>query len=566
MTRSDSPEMPGDNREAWEASNRTGANAGLVWGVAVAALLLTAAFLVALFSRPVYARSQLIGLMIPAVPGALSALLVLIGVAMRHGLAYRFGVVFGPIGAGWLLLGSVFIFRYLGTPGTAVMLAIVALGIATPVLWTRPGAKRYFGLCCPACGGLRIGAESMTLSERRCAACNTVFRDDGQILAWGGGYAAAPGQAWPVQPESSSVQPQPVTTAPPTSPGPLGGVPILSYAGLHRGLPAGPPGVERRTIWYIVCTVILLLASGAAFVVAISLATVSTQTMQVPPPPPPATPPPPTLVAATSSTDPSTTVIILLAIIIVAWLSLIIYWLVWIGLIHGEMRRFTAYDYKISPAKAVGFCFIPLFNLFWLVYMPYEMARTLPRYLGFKPGSDRSTLVLVFQLLGMILWMCLNFPPILFFALTMYAIQSVLNDLWRTVRANAPAGPMLEPALVAAGAGQPGAPVAAMAQSGFPVVAMPAYAPPIEEDASMRMLLPVGRSGWAIAAGYLGLLSPLVLPAPPAIITAIMAFRDMRRHPEKHGMGRAIFGLVAGGIVTLIALVGAVAVIIEELR
>ena len=36
------------------------------------------------------------------------------------------------------------------------------------------------------------------------------------------------------------------------------------------------------------------------------------------------------------------------------------------------------------------------------------------------------------------------------------------------------------------------------------------------DDAAMRMLLPVGRSGWAIAAGYLGLFSLIVLPAPYA--------------------------------------------------
>ena len=37
--------------------------------------------------------------------------------------------------------------------------------------------------------------------------------------------------------------------------------------------------------------------------------------------------------------------------------------------------------------------------------------------------------------------------------------------------------------------------------------ARPAYAPPRPapgDDPVMRMLLPVGRSGWAIAAGYLG--------------------------------------------------------------
>lgn len=68
----------------------------------------------------------------------------------------------------------------------------------------------------------------------------------------------------------------------------------------------------------------------------------------------------------------------------------------------------------------------------------------------------------------------------------------------------------------------------------------------IGDDAGMRFLLPVGRSGLAIAAGYLGLFSLLVLPAPLAIVFGILAIVDIRKHPGKHGMGRAIFGIVMG--------------------
>ena len=64
----------------------------------------------------------------------------------------------------------------------------------------------------------------------------------------------------------------------------------------------------------------------------------------------------------------------------------------------------------------------------------------------------------------------------------------------------------------------------------------------------MRFLLPVGRSGLAILAGYAGLFAILVFPAPIALILGILAFRDIKRHPEKHGMGRAVFALVMGGI------------------
>lgn len=70
----------------------------------------------------------------------------------------------------------------------------------------------------------------------------------------------------------------------------------------------------------------------------------------------------------------------------------------------------------------------------------------------------------------------------------------------------------------------------------------------IGQDAGFRMLLPVGRSGWAIAAGYAGLLSPLVCPAPLALVFGILAVREIRRNPQKHGMGCAVFGIVMGSL------------------
>lgn len=66
----------------------------------------------------------------------------------------------------------------------------------------------------------------------------------------------------------------------------------------------------------------------------------------------------------------------------------------------------------------------------------------------------------------------------------------------------------------------------------------------------MRMLLPVGRSGLAIAAGYAGLFAVTCLFAPIALVLGMLAVRDLRNNPHKHGMGRAVFGLVMGIIFT----------------
>ena len=75
------------------------------------------------------------------------------------------------------------------------------------------------------------------------------------------------------------------------------------------------------------------------------------------------------------------------------------------------------------------------------------------------------------------------------------------------------------------------------------------------DDAGMRMLIPVGRSGWAIAASYLGLLSVLLIFAPFSLIISIIAIVDINKSKKtenrKYGMGRAVFGLIMGTVFTL---------------
>lgn len=90
-----------------------------------------------------------------------------------------------------------------------------------------------------------------------------------------------------------------------------------------------------------------------------------------------------------------------------------------------------------------------------------------------------------------------------------------------------------------------------------PPPAPPAAAPVnLGDSAGMRLLLPVGRSGWAIAAGYLGLFGLLIVPAPLALIVSLIAIRDIQRSKKtatrKHGMGRAVFGLLVGVLGTAV--------------
>jgi hypothetical protein len=85
------------------------------------------------------------------------------------------------------------------------------------------------------------------------------------------------------------------------------------------------------------------------------------------------------------------------------------------------------------------------------------------------------------------------------------------------------------------------------------------YAPQgVGGDAGLNLLLPIGpQSGLSIAAGYLGLFSFIPILAPLAIVFGILGLRDLKQHPEKRGMGRAVTGIVLGSIA--IVVVGLVA-------
>jgi hypothetical protein len=88
--------------------------------------------------------------------------------------------------------------------------------------------------------------------------------------------------------------------------------------------------------------------------------------------------------------------------------------------------------------------------------------------------------------------------------------------------------------------------------------------PPPYQDPLVRWAVPVGRSIWAIVAGYLGLFSLLCLPGPLAVAAGIIALNDIRKHPGLGGKGRAIFGIVMGAIGTIGLIAFVVALLTEK--
>lgn len=63
---------------------------------------------------------------------------------------------------------------------------------------------------------------------------------------------------------------------------------------------------------------------------------------------------------------------------------------------------------------------------------------------------------------------------------------------------------------------------------------------------SLGYLIPVNPSAWAVVAGYLGLFSVLLVPAPFAILAGVLGLRDIKQNPNKSGNGRAVFGIAMG--------------------
>jgi hypothetical protein len=71
------------------------------------------------------------------------------------------------------------------------------------------------------------------------------------------------------------------------------------------------------------------------------------------------------------------------------------------------------------------------------------------------------------------------------------------------------------------------------------------------DEPGMALILPVNTSVLAIAAGYIGLISVLCIPAPFAFLLGILALIQLKKNPKLHGRYRAIFAIVMGFLFSL---------------
>ncbi|MEM9826253.1 MAG: DUF4190 domain-containing protein [Planctomycetota bacterium] len=84
-----------------------------------------------------------------------------------------------------------------------------------------------------------------------------------------------------------------------------------------------------------------------------------------------------------------------------------------------------------------------------------------------------------------------------------------------------------------------------------------------DNDPAMRMLIPIGRSPLAVIAGYAGLFAIIPIFAPFALLLGWLALRDLKKHPENGGKGRAIFAIVMGGLFSALLMLAVASIAIS---
>jgi len=88
----------------------------------------------------------------------------------------------------------------------------------------------------------------------------------------------------------------------------------------------------------------------------------------------------------------------------------------------------------------------------------------------------------------------------------------------------------------------------------------------IPSEQGLQFLVPTARTSRpAMAAGYLGIFAFFFPPmGVAALVLGILGVRDLKKHPEKNGWGRAITGIVLGALVTIAMLVLVVLLVVSK--
>lgn len=129
-----------------------------------------------------------------------------------------------------------------------------------------------------------------------------------------------------------------------------------------------------------------------------------------------------------------------------------IYWVFWLYRVVKEIRQFAPDELKFTPGQAVGYLFIPFFNIYWFFRIAIALPRTVGRLNGhlrepqlhsaYATAAVSLCLVvgLIFNSLASLHYAFLLIGELLFLTALCYT-QRYLNRLWETAAPAAAAAP-----------------------------------------------------------------------------------------------------------------------------
>lgn len=219
---------------------------------------------------------------------------------------------------------------------------------------------------------------------------------------------------------------------------------LLPYASPGRRVAYGPPGSVRSVRWYFIAAIIMTLIVFASFGPGIRQAgAAGLRSLSAPR----ATVSPRggqyygisrrtgTYANVSLSDNPNLLmkfILFLTAGLVVpfASIAMFIYYTCWVYKVHEEMRQYTDGQYPITPGQACGFCWVPFYNLYWMVHMPGVLAREINSYLADKGGKVNASGVMTMSVLAFVPGAFIGGLSLVFRGLTMDMIQKGLNALW----------------------------------------------------------------------------------------------------------------------------------------
>lgn len=106
-----------------------------------------------------------------------------------------------------------------------------------------------------------------------------------------------------------------------------------------------------------------------------------------------------------------------------------VYWLVCVHRYHVILQHVPGWKHPISPARAVGFHFIPIYNLYWVFKWPQEIARFVNWKFRRPVMKPQMVGLMVFTAVLMRILLDAGFGLILLFVAASYVSASLRRAL-----------------------------------------------------------------------------------------------------------------------------------------